>query len=42
MTSMLRVATVKNPIASKNIVNAIKQDSNVVKIVNVKNAKMSH
>jgi hypothetical protein len=42
MISMLRVAIAKNLIVSKNIVNAIKQGSNVVKIVNVKNAKMFH
>jgi hypothetical protein len=42
MTSMSRAAIARNQIASRNIVNAIKQGSNVVRIVNAKNAKMFH
>lgn len=39
---MSRAAIARNQIASRNIVNAIKQGLNVVRIVNAKNAKMFH
>lgn len=37
---MLKAVTAKNLIASKNIVNAFKQDLNATKIVNAKGAKI--